>query len=88
VPDGKPKKKLPREIDVRSLARAYTNAGIARLGAYATNDTLEIDPELRLRAIGMLLDRGWGKPNQPAEHKVDGELRVTIRKMLKDLDDV
>jgi hypothetical protein len=87
VPDGTPKKKLPREIELSSLARAYTTGMVAKLGNYALNEELEVDDELRLRAIGMLLDRGWGKPNQPAEHKVDGELRVTIRKMLKDLDD-
>jgi hypothetical protein len=88
VPDPRPKKRLPREIELGSLARAYTTKMVAKLGNYAVNEELEIDDEIRIRAIGMLLDRGWGRPNQPAEHKVDGELRITIRKMLKDLDDV
>lgn len=38
----------------------------------------------RVTAAIALLDRGWGKPNQPHDAKVDGELRIVIRKMLKD----
>jgi hypothetical protein len=82
VPDPRPKKRLPREIDLGSLARAYTRPMIAKLGNYALNDELKLDEELRLRAIGMLLDRGWGKPNQPAEHKVEGSIDVVIRDLM------
>jgi hypothetical protein len=55
---------------------------IAKLGHYALNEDLEVDPELRLRAIGMLLDRGWGRPNQPAEAKISGDINVTIRDLM------
>jgi hypothetical protein len=60
---------LPREIDVRSLARAFTTSCMARLGAYATSDDAALDPELRIRAIGMLLDRGWGRPESITKHE-------------------
>jgi hypothetical protein len=34
------------------------------------------------------MNRGWGKPNQPHDAKLDGELRITIRKLLtKEEDD-
>ncbi len=67
---------------MKSLARSYTTASISVIGGYVTSET--IDPEIRLRAAGMLLDRGWGKPNQPHEAKVEGELKIVIRKMLSD----
>jgi hypothetical protein len=41
-----------------------------------------VEPEVQLRAIDMLMNRGWGKPNQPHDAKLDGELRITIRKLL------
>ena len=82
MPDPRPKKRLPRDIDLGSLARAYTQPMIAKLGHYALNEDLEVDPELRLRAIGMLLDRGWGRPNQPAEAKISGDINVTIRDLM------
>ena len=34
-------------------------------------------PRARLRAIDILLDRGWGKPQQTQTGK-DGDVRVTI----------
>jgi len=67
-----------REIDVRSLARAYTEANIRTLGGYANSP--EVTDDVRLRAIGMLLDRGWGKPNQ--ETQVTGSLEVILRDIM------
>ena len=64
--------------DIRSLARAYTEANIATLGGIATGDGVEM--EHKLRAIGMLLDRGWGKPNQ--ETQVTGSLEVILRDIM------
>jgi hypothetical protein len=56
------------------------------LGGYVT--AVEgVEDDIRLRAIGMLLDRGWGKPNQPHDAKLEGELRITIRKLLSDDDE-
>jgi hypothetical protein len=70
VPDPRPKKRLPREIDIRSLARSYTTACISALGVYATQEETEAD--VRLRAIGMLMDRGWGKPESTTTTKHEG----------------
>ena len=70
---------------MRSLARAYTDASIKVLSGYVTApETAQIEPNIRIMAARELLDRGWGKPNQPHDAKVDGELRIVIRKMLKD----
>jgi hypothetical protein len=87
VPNPTPKKRLPREIDVGSLARAYTTKMVAKLGNYALNEELKVDDEIRVRAMAMLLDRGWGRPNQPHDANLSGELRITIRKMLGDKDE-
>jgi hypothetical protein len=72
-----PRKSEPR--DIRSMARAYSDGNIKALAALAAEGN---EPEIRLRAIGMLLERGWGRPQQ--ELKTDSEIRVTIRKMLGD----
>ena len=74
-------------MDVRSLARAYTATNIKTLAGYAAAKDTDVDPEIKLRAIGMLLDRGWGKPAQDNTHEVKGEIRVVLRKMLDDPDD-
>jgi hypothetical protein len=58
---------------------------VETLGGYITSPAIE--PEIKLRAIGMILDRGWGRPNQPHDAKLDGELRITIRKLLTKDDD-
>ena len=80
-----PKGKIAsKEIDLRSLARAYTKASIQKLGGYANSD--KVEPDIQLRAIGMLLDRGWGKPSQETQTQAKGEIRVVLRKMLKDED--
>ena len=72
------KKKTPDTLaKMRSLARAYTASSIATLGAYANGPKVEDD--IRLRAIGMLLDRGWGKPNQPHTDAEGGELKIILR---------
>jgi len=75
------KKKTMQDIDLRSLARGYTTASVATLGAWATAAT-GVDDDIKIRAIGMLLDRGWGRPNQPAEHKVEGSIDVVIRDLM------
>ena len=61
------------------MARAYSDGNIKALAELAGAGN---EPEIRLRAIGMLLERGWGRPQQ--ELKTDSEIRVTIRKMLGD----
>jgi hypothetical protein len=76
-----PKKKLPTtNADVRSLARGYTETIIRKLGGLV--ETGETDA-VKVSACAQLLDRGWGKPNQPHEAHVEGELRITIRNILE-----
>ena len=68
--------------NIRSLCRAFTTetvqivAGIAR--------AVETPPAVRVQAIGMLWDRGWGKPAQAhTGEDGEGEIRVTIRHILE-----
>ena len=75
-----------RPADIRSLARAFTDISIETLGGYVTQPAT--DPEIRIRAIGMLLDRGWGKPEQATSTEVKGELNIIMRKVFDDGSDV
>jgi hypothetical protein len=76
---GKPNKNIP--IEIQSLARVYTRKSIDVLGGYVTSDV--VDPDVRIRAIGMILDRGWGKPAQPVTGKNGEEdIAVTIRTII------
>ncbi len=72
--------------DIRSLARAYTAANIETLGGLATGK--DVETEHKLRAIGMLLDRGWGKPEQATTNEIKGELNIIMRKVFDDGSDV
>ena len=69
-------------IDLRSLCRAFTEANIRTLGGFASSP--ECRPEVRIQAIGMLLDRGWGKAAQPVTGE-DGEgaIEITIRNIIE-----
>jgi hypothetical protein len=40
-----------------------------------------------MKAIGMLMDRGWGKPQQDNTHEIKGEIKVVLRQMLEDDDE-
>jgi hypothetical protein len=70
---------------LKSLCRAYTEANIKTLGGWAVGDG--VDPDLKMRAIIALLDRGWDKPAQDNSHEVKGEIKVVLRKMLEDDDE-
>jgi hypothetical protein len=80
---GKRKAKMIDDTALRSMARAYTEKGIETLGGYVTSP--EIHPDIKLRAIGMLLDRGWGRPAQNIKHGGEGseDIQVTIRTILE-----
>ena len=69
-----------REIDVRSLARGYTATVIRTLGGIAENGDSEA---ARVSACAQLLDRGWGKPNQPHTGADGQDIQVTIRTILE-----
>ena len=71
--------------DLRSLARAHTELGIQTLAGIARNSTSDA---ARVQAVGMLLDRGWGKAPQPhAGADGDGDIRITIRQIVEGRDD-
>ena len=75
-----PRKRVP--ADIRSLARAYTQNNIETLGGFAGEETL--DPEIRMKAIEMLFERGWGKPAQPHTGEDGaGDIRITIRNIIE-----
>jgi hypothetical protein len=76
-----PTRKARTITDIRSFARSFTEPCLLTLGAYINSPN--IDPEIKIRAIGMLLDRGWGKPNQPHTGDDGGDIRVTIRTIIE-----
>ena len=45
--------------DIRSLCRAFTNETVQIIAGIAR--AVETPPAVRVQAIGMLWDRGWGK---------------------------
>ena len=66
-----------RPADLKSLCRAYTEKGVEVLGGYISSDLIE--PEIKLRAIQLLWERGWGRPSQQIEHTgKDGENEIQI----------
>jgi hypothetical protein len=62
VPEA-PNDIAPKAPDVAALARQHTAAAVAALVELLGAD----DEKLRVTAAAALLDRGWGKPGQPAE---------------------
>ena len=67
-----------KTADTRSLARGYTDVCMRTLGGWVTAEE-GVDDEVKIRAIAMLLDRGWGKPNQPHEAKIEGNVEIILR---------
>ena len=63
-------------MELKSLARGWTEACILTLGGIATSGESEA---AKVAASIALLDRGWGKPNQPTENKIDGSIEVILR---------
>jgi hypothetical protein len=71
-------------MDLRSMARAYTESSIRTLGGYATGRAAKIPPAVRVAAIAILLDRGWGRVGGTASDIDGNELKVTIRHIIED----
>src|SRR6187431_2160998 len=71
--------------DIRSLCRAFTDETVQIIAGIAR--AKETPPAVRVQAIAMLWDRGWGKPAQ-AHTGADGEgdIRVTIRTFVEGRD--
>lgn len=66
--------------DLRSLARAHTELGIQTLAGIARNSTSDA---ARVQAVGMLLDRGWGKAPQPHTGEDDKDIRTNTRQIVE-----
>lgn len=71
-----------RELNVESIARGYTRLALSTLAGIMKGP--KYPPSARVAAANSILDRAWGKPSQSVA--VDGEIQVTIRKMLEEDD--
>ena len=70
-PGGRPK--LPEDVKhVRELARQYTETAIATLAGVMSDGSANA----KVSAANALLERGWGKAEQPVEHKGEVGLKV------------
>ncbi len=67
-------------IDLRSLARSYTEFAITTLGGIAQNSE---NDSARTAACVHLLDRGWGKAAQPLTGAGGDDIQVTIRTIIE-----
>lgn len=73
-PGGRPP--LPPEIKhVREMARAYTEQAIAALVEVLASDSASA----RVAAANALIDRGWGKSEQPITGSDGGPLEAITR---------
>jgi hypothetical protein len=61
-------------IDIRSLARSYTEMAIQSLAGIAQNSPSD---SAKVQACEALLNRGWGKAAQPIENGENGAFVVT-----------
>lgn len=66
--------------DIRSLARSHTDHAIRVLAGIMREKSAPA--AARVSAAQVLLDRGWGKAQQDVQ--VNGDIKITIRKMLED----
>lgn len=72
---------VPRALaDIRTLARRHTSLAINTLAGIARQKSAP--PAARVSASVALLERGWGKA--AAEMRLEGDVRVTIRKIIDD----
>lgn len=69
---------VPRApLDLRRLAAEHTEQNIKLLAEFANSP--QVPTQYRLQAIGMLLDRAYGRPKQPiAGADGEGPLKVVI----------
>lgn len=82
-PGGRPK--LPEDIKhVRELARQYTQQAVEQLVKVMTSSGSD---SARVAAINTLLDRGWGKAEQPITGAEGGPIQAVQRIELVALSD-
>jgi hypothetical protein len=69
VPDPTPKKR--EATNLKSMARAYTDACMKRLGSYVEQP--QVPDAIAIEAIKILLDRGYGRPKSKKSQEVTGK---------------
>lgn len=73
-PGGRPK--LPEDVKhVRELARQYTTQAVDALVEVLGS----LSDAARVSAANALLDRGWGKPEQPLTGMNGGPIEITTK---------
>jgi hypothetical protein len=79
---GAPARKLP--LDLKSLCRAYTESNVRILGGWALDE--EAAPDIRIQAIKILLDRGWGPVRVPHDLSEDGlaGFEIVVRRIIEE----
>ena len=63
-------------MELKSRARSYTDLSLQAIAHVIQNGESEA---ARVSAAFGMLDRGWGKPNQPHEAKLDGKVEIILR---------
>jgi hypothetical protein len=76
-----PKRTIKNIVDVKSLARGHTELAINVLSGIARSP--KCPPAARVSACQVLLDRGWGKPDQVHAGADGGDIKVTIRQIIE-----
>lgn len=78
-PGGRPK--LPEDVKhVRELARQYTAEAVQTLAEVMLTGS----SSARVSAANAILERGWGKPEQPLTGPDGGDIPVTLRVIFED----
>jgi hypothetical protein len=67
-------------LDLRSLARSYTEMCVRQLASVANQSESD---NARVSACALLLERGWGKAEQPHTGDGGGDIRITIRQIVE-----
>jgi hypothetical protein len=68
-------------IDVKSLARSYTELCVRSLSGIAKDGKSE---PARVAASEALLNRGWGKPAQPHTGEEGGAIEIVLRNIMEE----
>lgn len=76
---GKIAHRTPKELNLISLARSYTNLAVRTVAGICQNGESEM---ARLAAASILLDRGWGKAAQ-AHTGADGEGPIVVEIVMR-----
>lgn len=83
---GNPSGRTAVTAELRRLARDFTELGLWRLVKIIQDD--KAPPQVQVQAVGLLFDRGYGRPVQPIESGLpgdfesmeDSELRAYVRR--------